>query len=216
MAVIKRSPSPGLKIHFRKDTSVADYIPLNPNPDEPHPVIPITGAGDMFRAIYDTNVNGRADRVDRVEINEVTNLQDILNDLANQGGGEGGKEVVSVTNNGGDTFLAGSPVAQNGTAYVLGRSVPPRHRLLGLALEPSAPGEQLKIQLSGFIQLPTSTWDAVTGSVGGLSHDGMYFINSLSQLTLVPPTTEPEYLVKMGRSISPTNFLIDLDITIKL
>lgn len=217
MSIIKgKSLSPKLKISFRKDLSVADYIPLSPNVDEPPPVIPITGAGDMFRAVYDKDANGVVDRVDYVEIKEVNNLQEILNDLANQGGGSGGKEIVSVTNNGGDTFKPGHPVAQNGTVYVIGRSVPPRNRILGLALEESAPGEQLKIQLSGLLTLPAASWDEVTDSVGGLSHEGTYFVNSQSQLTLNAPTTSPEYLIKIGHSISPTNFLIDLDIAIKL
>lgn len=216
MSVIRRSPTPGLKIRFRKDKSIADYIPLNPNPNEPHPVIPITGVGDMFRSVYDQDTNGRVDRVDYVEIDEVENLQEIINDLYNQGGSGGGKEIVTVTNNGGDTFLPGSPVAQNGTVYSLGRSTPPRHRLLGLAVEESAPGAQLKIQLSGYMILPTASWDLVTGTVGGLSLNGTYFVDSNSKLSVVAPAQPPEYLIKMGQSINPTTFLIDLDIAIKL
>lgn len=216
MAVIKGScRNPSLKIFYRKDQSVADYIPLHPNPDEPTPVIPITGVGDMFRAVYDKDNNGRVDRVDYVEISEVNNLQQVLNDLANQTG-EGGKEIVTVTNNGGDTFKPGHPVAQNGTVYAIGRSVPPRQRILGLAIEPSEPGQPLKIQLSGFIQLPTHVWDEVTDSVGGLAHNGTYFVNRESQLTVNAPTASPEYLIKIGHSISPTDFLIDLDIAVRL
>lgn len=217
MSVVKgKCSSPALKIYYKKDQSVADYIPLAPNPGETPPVIPITGVGDMFRSVYDQDVNGRVDRVDRVEISEVTNLQQILNDLANQGGGEGGKEIVTVTNNGGDTFKPGHPVAQNGTMYVIGRSVPPRQRILGLALEESAPGSQLKIQLSGFFNLPAVVWDEVTGTTGGLAINGTYFVNNNSQLSVVAPTAAPEYLIKIGHSINPTDFLIDLDIAIRL
>lgn len=217
MSIIKGGGgSPGLKIWFRKDQSVADYIPLTPNPDQPPPVIPVTGAGDMFQAIYDKNLNGRADRVDYVEISEVNNLQDVINDLYNQGGGDGGKEIVTVTNNGGDTFKPGQPVAQNNTMYVSGRSVPPRHRILGLALEDSAPGEQLKIQLSGYIRLPTVVWDEVTDSIGGLAIDGKYFVNSNGMLSTTAPSNAPEYLIKIGHSINTTDFLIDLDIAIRL
>lgn len=98
----------------------------------------------------------------------------------------------------------------------MGRGTPPRHRLLGLAVEESAPGDQLKIQLSGYMILPTTSWDIVTGTVGGLSHNGTYFVDSNSKLSVVAPTQSPEYLIKMGQSINPTTFLIDLDIAIKL
>ena len=208
--------SPGLKIWFRKDISRADYIPLNPNPGQPVPVIPIQGVGDMFRAVYDQNLNGRSDRVDYVEIGEVNNLQNVINDLYNQGGGGGGKEVVTVTNNGGDFIRAGAPVCQNGLTYMIGRSTPPRNRVLGLAVEDSTPGDMLKIQLSGLFQLPAASWDLVTDSVGGLSPNGSYFVNSSAQLSLVAPTLPPEYLLKIGHAVNNTDFLIDLDISIKL
>lgn len=218
MSVIKRCPSPGLNIRWRKDNSVADYLPLKPNDSEPYPVIPITGVGDMFRSVYDTDLNGIVDRVDRVEISEVTNLQDIINDLYNQGGGggDGSREIITVTNNGGDSFKPGQIVAQNGTMYVNGRSIPPRHRILGLAVEASEPGDQLKIQLSGYIRLSTEAWDEVTGTVGGLAINGRYFAGSDGHMTITPPTLAPEYLVKIGHSLNTTDFLIDLDIAIRL
>lgn len=218
MSVVKgNNPTPNLKISFRKDISISEYIPLPPNPGEPNPVIPVTGVGDMFRAVYDKDNNNVVDRVDAVEINEVAGLRDILNDLANQTGtGGGGKEIITVTNNGSTTFLPGSPVAWTGTQYMLGTSVAPRHKIIGLATEYAAPGDAFKVQLSGFLILPTENWDAVTGTVGGLGHSGNYFVNISSQLTLNPPTSTPEYLIKIGQAISPTTLLIDLDMLIKL
>lgn len=204
-----------LKIVFKKDNSSSGYLPLDPN-GAPPVVLPIQGAGDMFKAVYDQNNNGRADRVDHVLIQEVDGLQTILNDLANQGAGDGGKEVITVTNNGGDTFIPGMPVAQNGTVYVIGKSVPPRQRVLGLAMEPSEPGQQLKIQLSGYFRLPTSQWDLVTAQPGGLAGGLLYYVNINSKLSFVVPTEAPEYAIKLGHAISQTDFLIDLDVAIKL
>lgn len=214
--ITSRGPTPGLKIHYRKDLSVADYTPLNPNPTEPHPVIPITGAGDMHRSVYDTDMNGRVDRVDSVEIGEVVGLQDVLDNLANQGSGGDSKEIITVTNNGGSVFLAGMPVARSGTMYVPGRSIAPRHQIIGLAIEDSNPGDVLRVQLSGFISLTSGQWDAVTDEVGGLSTDSIYVVNISSKLTQVAPDAAPEYLIKIGRSVSNTAMLIDLDIAIKL
>lgn len=170
----------------------------------------------MFKAVYDQNNNGRVDRVDQVLISEVDGLQQALNDLANQGGGSGGKEIVSVTNNGGDTFVPGMPVAQNGTVYVAGRSVPPRTRILGLAVEDSIPGSQLKIQLSGYFHLPPNSWDAVTNLIGGLAGGQTYYVDSAGKLSIVPPAAAPEYMVKIGHAINQSDFLIDLDVAIKL
>ena len=70
-----------LGICWKKDASNTDYLPKPANPDDPHIVIPITGVGDMFRAIYDTNQNGIVDRVDKVLISEVEGLQDILDSI---------------------------------------------------------------------------------------------------------------------------------------
>ena len=203
-------------IKYREDASRADYLPLNPNPDQPHPVIPITGVGDMYRAVYDQNNNGTVDTADSITIPKVVGLQDALNDLANQGGGGGGGSIVSVTNTGSETFLPGSPVCKVGATYLIGRSTAPRHNILGIAVEASPPGEQLRIQTGGIFQLSPENWDLVTGSVGGLIPNAFYYVNSLSQVTATAPTSEPDYLIKLGVALNNTELLVDLDLIIKL
>lgn len=211
-----RGCSDPLTIRYRKDQSVADYIPLNPNPDTPHPIIPVTGAGDMFRAVYDQDANGVVDTVDAVTIQKVSGLQDIINDLYNQGGGEGGKEIVTVTNNGPDIFMPGQPVAKFGEMYIAGSSIAPGHRVIGLATGISAPGDTIRIQTAGLLTLPATSWDEVTGTVGGLGHGHYYYANNEKKLSIVPPAGEPEYLVKIGIALNTTDFLIDLDFAVKL
>lgn len=205
-----------LIIRYRKDQSVSDYVPLNPNPEAPHPIIPITGAGDMFRAVYDQDANGIVDTVDRVTIQKVDGLQDIINDLYNQGGGDGGKEVVTITNNGPDIFMPGTPVAKFGEMYIAGSSIAPGHRVIGLATNVAAPGDSVRVQTSGLIILPATSWDDVTGNVGGLGHGHLYYVNSDRKLSIVAPSGNPEYLVKIGIALNTTDFLIDLDFAVKL
>lgn len=204
------------KIKYDIDKSSSDYVPLPENPDVPVPVIPITGYGDMFKSVYDQNSNGKADWADNIPISGVVNLQDKLNELSNQGGSGVSKEIITVTNNGGNTFKPGSPVAQNSTTYISGSSLPPRQRIIGLAVNDSAPGDELKIQLSGYMILPTTAWDEVTGTDGGLVVGRSYFIDDSGNLSLDAPTEAPEYLIKIGYSSTPTTFLIDLDIAVKL
>lgn len=212
----------GLRICFAKDASHAGYLPLPSNPGEPLPVIPITGYGDMFRAIYDVDVNGVVDRVDFVKVDEVENLQDIINDIyfqISQGGGGGSgsaANVIVATNNGVDNILSGHPVAIRGSEYRIGKSYSPFHSVIGVAINDSAPGSQLWVQTDGVVTFPTGTWDLVTGAVGGLGIDATYFASLSGNMTSTPPENSPEYLVKIGRSISTTKLLLDLNLTIKL
>lgn len=203
-------------IKYKEDASQVGYLPLRPNPSVPPPVIPITGVGDMFRSVYDQNGNGVPDSADNVTITNVAGLQDALNDLANQGGGGGGGSIISVTNSGSDTFSPGIPVCKIGSMYMIGSSVSPRHNILGLAVDISGPGDQLKIQSGGIIQLSPENWDIVTGQVGGLSTNAIYYVNSLSRVSPDAPTLSPEYLVKIGVALNNTELLIDLDLIIRL
>lgn len=211
--------SPTVKIKYKQDVSSADYLPLQPNDSDQPIIIPIEGTGDMFRAVYDQNLNGVVDSADSVPVANVPGLQDTINDIYNQigsGSGGGGTSVIFVTNTGGETFLPGTPVCKVGSSYLRARSTGPRQNCLGLAVEASNPGEQLKIQQSGLMTLSPENWDLVTTQVGGLATTMFYYVNENSALTVDAPTDFPFYLVKVGYALNNTDFLIDLDLSIKL
>jgi len=216
--VIGKNFSPTVKIDYRQDTSSADYLPLRPNPAEPHIVIPVEGSGDMFRAIYDTDLDGEVDTANSVPVANVPGLQDTINDLYNQigTGGTGGNAYINVTNTGGEVFLPGTPVCKVGESYLKARSTGPRQNCLGLAVDASAPGEQLKIQKAGLMSMSTTNWDLITSEVGGLSTSMFYYVDQNSKLSVTAPTEFPFYLVKIGYALNNTDFLIDLDLSIKL
>lgn len=218
--VIRRGNKlPGLVIRYDQDASNSDYLPLSPNPSVPPPVIPVTGAGDMFRSVYDTNNNGSVDSVDDVAIQEVTGLQEALDDLAGQigtGGGGGSDSFIIATNNGPDTLLPGAPVAHFTGVYGLGKSLSPRQKIIGLAKELSIPGQTLTIQTSGALNLTALEWNDVTGEVGGLAPDMNYYAKFNGLMSFSPPENSPEFLIRLGQALSSTKFLIDLDLLIQL
>jgi hypothetical protein len=216
--VIGKVFSPTVKIDYRQDSSSSDFLPLQPNPNEPPIIIPVEGAGDMFRAIYDHDNNGVVDTADEVAIGDVPGLQATLNDLYNQigTGGTGGNSILYVTNTGGEAFLPGMPVCKVGSAYLRAKSTGPRQNCLGLAVDASSPGEQLKIQQSGLMTMSPENWDLVTDQIGGLADTMFYYVNDVAKLSTSAPTDFPFYLVKVGCALNNTDFLIDLDLSIKL
>ncbi len=218
--VIGKCYTPTVKIKYKTDKSSAEFLPLRPNPDEPHIVIPVEGVGDMHRAIYDTDLDGIVDTANEVPMGNVPGLQDTINDIYNQigsgGGGTGANSYIHVTNSGGETFLPGMPVCKVGSSYLRARSTAPRQNCLGFAVEAASPGEQLKIQTAGLMSMSAENWDLVTNEVGGLSTSMFYYVDENSKVTLNAPTEFPHYLVKLGYALNNTDFLIDIDLSIKL
>lgn len=218
--VIGKSRTPPLKIYYDPDNAIADYLPIQPDPEFPPPVIPIQGAGDMFRAVYDSNLNGVPDGADNVPMANIPGLQDTINDLYNQigsgGGGGGSSSVINVTNTGGNTFQPGMPVCKVGAEYLPASSNEPRQNCLGLAVDVSAPGSQLRIQLEGLMSMSAVQWDLVTNMVGGLVPTAFYYIDENSRLTTTPPADFPQYMIKIGYALNTTDFLIDPNLSIKL
>lgn len=207
-----------LKIDYRKDLSVAEYVPLPPNPETPNPVIPITGAGDMFKAVYDTDNDGVVDNVETVEMSQVVGLQQTITDILNNGGGGGGAnpQFIYVLNNGGDSIYPGQPICKSNDLFRAGNSLEPRQRIIGLAADYSSPGTQLKIQTAGLMSYPPIAWDIATDSVGGLANGLGYYVDSAGKLTTQAPENSPEFLIKVGIALNNTDLLIDLDLAIKL
>jgi hypothetical protein len=212
---------PGLEIDYSQNRSNSGYVPLQPNPGDPVTTIPVTGVGDMYKAIYDQNNNNVVDNVDAVGIPQVTGLQQVLIDLENQIGsgspGTGTPNIITILNSGTDSFIPGRPVCklQDGTVMI-GSALEPYQRVIGLAVEDTLPGQMLKVQVSGIMSLTVSQWENVTNIFGGLQAGPLYYVSAASWITPVVTTNRPEWLIKVGQGINTTDLLIDLDLSVKL
>lgn len=88
-------------------------------------------------------------------------------------------------------------------------------KIIGVTSTAIGIGATGNIITSGEVTATTAQWDAVTGQIGGLVFDTVYFLSALTgKLTNVPPTAG--YLVSVGTAISSTKLLIDLSIKIQL
>lgn len=79
-------------------------------------------------------------------------------------------------------------------------------------IAPVAPGHGANIQTNGVLTATTSQWDVVTGGAGGLIPEMVYYLDTAVQgrITLAPPITHGDFLVRLGVAISPTEFDIEI------
>lgn len=83
------------------------------------------------------------------------------------------------------------------------------------AIAPAANGF---IQTDGALIATTAQWDAVTGDTGGLVAGATYWLspNTAGNLTRTAPTTAGQYVLQIGRAISPTALEISIALPILL
>jgi len=131
-----------------------------------------------------------------------------LQDLGIGGGGV----TARVTNGTASTIPAGSAVYISGsdTVSLAVASTFATSGVIGLATKAIAAGASEIITAAGFVTLSTGEWDAVTGQVGGLTINGLYFLSPFTAgyLTTVPPTTPGQCNVLIGRALSSTTLLV--------
>lgn len=181
-------PGGDLGVCWKPDASHTDYLPLPANPDDPHIVIPITGVGDMFRAVYDQNKNGVVDRVDKVLISEVEGLQEALDAIVEPGD----RNVVP-------RRLAQPTSALRVVSEAIPQGVYPTNpsqlndsiSVLGIVIQSGTTGETVNVQVGGVIEEQAWSWLR-----------GLVFVGPNGTLTQTPPETGFEIVV--GYSPAPT------------
>lgn len=181
-------------ICYSKDQSRTDYLPLPPNPDEPLPVIPVEGYGDMFRAIYDLNNNGVVDRVDTVLISEVVDLQETLDSISSPGDKNIIKRVTQYT----VSALRLVSEGPNGVYYLDPQVRVDALGMVGITLESGTPGQTIQIQAGGSLEDTGWNWS-----------QGLVFAGPNGTLTQTPPTTGWEIVV--GFSPKPTQINLQFE-----
>lgn len=72
-------------------------------------------------------------------------------------------------------------------------------------------GAVVTVQGSGSVTLPTSTWDDVTGQVGGLTPGTAYFAAGSvpGNLTTTPPSTPGAFVAQIGVAVSARVLALD-------
>jgi len=70
----------------------------------------------------------------------------------------------------------------------------------------------------GRLVATTVQWDAVTGETGGLTPGGVYFLDAATagKMTQTAPTTDGQYVSRLGTGLSTTDFEISIQTPIKL
>ena len=90
----------------------------------------------------------------------------------------------------------------SGTADVLGV-------VKDISIAASATGSA---QTDGQMTATTAQWDAVTGQTGGLTAGAVYFLDAATagKMTTTAPTTTGQFVLRIGKAISPTVFDISI------
>lgn len=68
------------------------------------------------------------------------------------------------------------------------------------------------IQTNGIITATTGQWDTVTGGTGGLTAGAVYFLSASAagQITATAPSTSSQFVSRLGRALSTTSLLINI------
>ena len=73
-----------------------------------------------------------------------------------------------------------------------------------------------KIQTSGLMKGSVAQWEVATGLVGGLVPNKRYFLDVVAGQLTFTPNMESGYLCPIGRALTTTNFLIDIERPVRL
>jgi hypothetical protein len=132
------------------------------------------------------------------------------------GNAGGGAITITVSNGSGTTIPAGAAVyisSSNTVSLALANSFT-TSGVIGLAVKTVAAGALEVITTTvGTLMLATSVWDQVTGQIGGLTPNGLYFLNPSTpgHITAVPTTAPGQCNVLIGRALSSTTMLVEIE-----
>lgn len=109
-------------------------------------------------------------------------------------------------------LVSGMPVAQPGAVLLeaVNSSGFARANVVGLVVLGNDPTLPVVVLPRGVLTLPTATWDAVTGAVGGLVSGARYYLGgALATLTTTAPVTVGDYVTIVGSALSAVTMLLD-------
>lgn len=115
-------------------------------------------------------------------------------------------------------ILPGQPVvidSADTAKYAIATTLP---YVVGLSTETIATGDGGAIQTDGKLTLSTVEWDTVTGDLDGLVAGTTYYLSDVDtgKLLSSPPTTEGNYVVRIGLAVNATDLQLNISRPIKL
>lgn len=122
----------------------------------------------------------------------------------------------SITNDNGGTIVIGEAVYASAADHVdkADGTNMNKSEVVGLVSDPTIlTGAVGNIQISGILTATTGQWDAVTGGSGGLTVGSVYYLDVATpgHLTVTPPLTLTDWLVRIGRALSTTELEIGIE-----
>lgn len=121
----------------------------------------------------------------------------------------------SVTLTADNTLIAGNAVYSTGndTCDKAKADASGTSKVVGLATAAITGSSTGTIQTNGVMALTTTQWDAVFGTSGGLTANTDYYLSAgtAGLGTGTAPTTAGQYVVYLGRALSTTELMIDID-----
>lgn len=87
-------------------------------------------------------------------------------------------------------------------------------RVIGLTIAAIGAGSSGVVQTGGVLELTTAEWDAIAGTVGGLSFNVPYYLDAATagKLTATPPSTTGQVVQQVIVGISPTQAKVDITV----
>ena len=133
----------------------------------------------------------------------------------------GGRSLIEMTNDNAGPIVIGNPVyvKSNGNVDLAKANAVGTAELLGLVAATSiASSASGNIQVDGILEATPGQWDAITGGVGGLTVDAIYYLDggAAGGLTTTAPTTTDECVVQVGQALSTTKMNIRITTPILL
>ena len=130
-------------------------------------------------------------------------------------------DVVSMTNDNAGAISIGQPVyvKSNGNVDLAQASTSSTVEVLGLVRDVSiAAAGTGEIQTDGVLTATTAQWDSVTGESGGLTTGNIYYLDpsTAGNLTAIAPTTNGQFVVRVGKALSTTEMEISISAPILL
>ena len=134
---------------------------------------------------------------------------DTLNVSANE------VDVISLTNASGASVMIGTPtyVSIGGSFSLSKADASGTVEAIGLVRDATIVSAAAgNIQTDGVLTATTAQWDAITGQTGGLTAGAVYYLSAATagKLTSAAPTTTGQYVMRVGRALSVTDFDISI------